>query len=212
MSRMKEIWEKVAKKGADGKKYITYAGDYDLEYLYNTGFVDTSKYTLEEWKVAFAESRQPNGSYKLNEKQWMEKQKYHYEGPIDTPFDPATVREGDYTREQLADFFKEFVLPHTVIKPEQLEKIMGAYAEKGRFKEGLLHIDAPFKEELRQLLDTYASPLRRLQIDVQKARKKKKVVLQETQVEAQSSAFKKDPAASKLTSSRLDELVFGKKK
>ncbi len=42
---LKAMWEKVAKPGADGKKYIIIKNRTDLEYHYWSGFVDDEKYT-----------------------------------------------------------------------------------------------------------------------------------------------------------------------
>jgi len=89
MNPMEYIWEKVAGATGDGEKAIVYRDVHDLKYLYASGFADTSKFTLDEWLRAFADSKREDGSYRLTHPQWMAKKKYR--------FDPLSTKEESHS-------------------------------------------------------------------------------------------------------------------
>ncbi len=157
---MKYIWDKVSKPGPDGKRYITYKNLVDLKYLYETGFVDTDKYTLQQWTDTFKPSLKPDGSYQISEQQWMAKRPYRYAGPVDAPFDPIAMREGAWDPDELKTLIDKRIAPSCTLQRSHFDKMLEEGRRMGRFVNGKFTINKPFKFGLKQLLDTYPSPRR----------------------------------------------------
>ena len=97
---LRAIWDKVAVQAPDGKKYLIFKSRTDLDYLYCTGFVDEAKYKPDDWVGAFSDSLMPNGAYMVNEAQWLDKEKFHFWGPVGVPWNPLELREGEWTEAQ----------------------------------------------------------------------------------------------------------------
>jgi hypothetical protein len=211
---MRSIWEAIAQKSPDGKRYIQWRDRRDIEYLYETGFVDTDKFSMKEWMDSFQDSLQPNASYRVTEDQWFSKRPFRYSGPTHEPFNPLTMREGEWTPEELDDVIDKQFLPSTNLKREHFEKMLQKGREMGRFVNGKYIINKPFKFGLKQLMDTYASPKRRREMAVVEAREnlnRQKPVLRPSQPSpaalSHPTAFSTGPSKEKQMTDRLSQLL-----
>lgn len=208
---MKAIWEAVSQAFPDGQKKIIWRNANDLQYLYETGFVDTDQFSLEQWTKAFEESRQPNGSYLVTEEQWLAKRSYRYNGPTGEPFDPLSMREGEWTPEEIEDLIANRLLPSTILKRESFDQMLAKGREMGRFINGKYIINKPFKFGLKQLLDFYPSPKRQRELAVQEARKKLKATKETASVSKQevpTTGFATGPSKEKQMTDQLSKLLW----
>ena len=128
--------------------------------LYHGGFVDTERFTLEQWESMFVSSKQADGSYLMNYNDFMKLSPYRFFGIIRPPLDPMTLREGWYTLEDWRAYCLYSILPSTTLTVEHFVKSEDVMVEKGLLVEGKILIDQQQKLELQRLLDTYPSPKR----------------------------------------------------
>ncbi|OGQ30565.1 MAG: hypothetical protein A3B79_05545 [Deltaproteobacteria bacterium RIFCSPHIGHO2_02_FULL_50_15] len=168
---MEHIWKTVAKTDKDGQEFIHYTGIAELNFLYFTGFVDTRKYTLEEWQKAFLDARLPNGTYKVKKEQWMAKKHFRYNGPVDKPFKPLEdLEEREYAEAEITNILKNKIIPSTSVDEKTILGYIGHYKSRGLIVDGRMKMDKTTKRDIHNLLEMYPSPLRVLQVNVQKVR------------------------------------------
>jgi len=172
------IWEKVSaiepkisSLEPDGARCIIWRNRNDLDYLYDSGFVDTDRFKKEQWIDAFQEALRPDGSYRLTRDQWLAKRPFRYIGPTNPPFDPLTLKEGEWDKEEFEKVFRYNILPSTTISEEQFRKGFEK-ARKTAFSHGKVVINKPFKFSLKQALLLYPSPRRVREINVAEQREK----------------------------------------
>ncbi len=137
----------------------------DVEQLWHMGFVDTARITMSEWKRLFEPHRQPDGSFLLGHDDFLALDAYRYKGEIRIPFDPMKINEGKYTDEGLDELIEASVVPSCSLAREQLQEFFTEF--KGEFRDGsdgLIVIRAPAKQRIRALLDAHPSPLRNLEL------------------------------------------------
>lgn len=203
---LQSIWDKLSKPGKEGKKWLAFKDRNDLVYLFSTGFVDESQYSLQDWVKAFEESRQPDGSYLISEGQWLEKVKYHYSGPIGVPFDPMMLREGDWTDQQMELLIKEKILPAIYFTEAEFRKILEE-VKPTFYANGVYKISAPVKKDLKELIDMIPSPAQVRALGVSEARGQMSSGSNSGQ---NPSGFSKGPAQSELAAQRLASILLKK--
>lgn len=206
---LQKMWDKVAKPAADGKKYIIIKDRKDLEYHFWSGFVDDDQYTLQQWVDAFKDSLLPNGAYLVNETQWMEKAVYHYSGPIDRPYDPMTLREGEWDEKELDQFAWEKLRPCLYFSKEDFGRWL-LEAKKSFYVNGKYVVTALVKKELLEFVNAYASPRRILQLGVWRL-KAAQGQPAGSPVGA-DSGFARGPSQSQSIASKLSQLVGARDK
>ena len=118
---MKSIWDATAIAYPNGKTLIRWTSRNDLVYLYDIGFVDTDQFSPEQWIKSFEDSLQKDFSYLVTEEQWMAKRSYRYEGPTELPFNPLTMREGEWEPAELDAIVYQKILPSTTLKKEHFD-------------------------------------------------------------------------------------------
>lgn len=158
---MEYLWEKLQK--APDENHVTFTVA-DLDVLWQHGFVDTVKHTIDKWRAAFDGHRRPSGSYVLSRADFVAKEAYRYKGEIHIPFDALKINEGLYTDEGFQELVDESVKPSVSIAIGQFDKYFSALKKTVRQPAGLLKIDMRAKRELRKFIDQYPSPLRRLEL------------------------------------------------
>lgn len=168
MKEFEQIWDKVAKPDGTGKRVIRYESVDDLVFIYASGFVDGEKYTLEQWIKAFDAAKQKDKSYRVTYDQWMAKEKFYYTGPVRFPFDPLKIPEREYSKEELKDLFKTCIVPSSQATPEKIPLFLKDYEMRGLFKNGRLQMTPGLKNELNVFIARFPSPLRVLEVNVQK--------------------------------------------
>ncbi len=205
---------------------LTFEGDHDLTHLYNTGFVDTDRHTLQQWIEAFAGSRQPDGSYSLTLEQWLEKEPYRYCKKVAPPFDPLTIREGEWEVDDWKQLIREKFLPETVIPYEKFDRAIEEARKKGEFKDGKILMIPAKKQSLKNLLDRYPSPTRRRALATERVRQHeefeapatgnpsppKVTVSTSTSRQQAKSKYKNAPDHQKQAAGKLTDLLGGSKK
>ncbi len=201
---MEEIWDQVAQTDKDGQKYIRYKGQYDLIFLYANGFVDFRKFPLEEWIGAFADSREPDESYKVTRDQWMAKARFRYSGPVGDPFDPQTLKEREFSEDEFRDIFKQFICPATWIPEGSIPQILDYYRKKGRLVGGKIKMDPELKKDFQEVLEKLPSPLRVLQLDVANIRYRKGFPMPAT---TPATGYVAGQDAQKTAAARLKQLT-----
>ncbi len=207
MDQLLDTWNRVSKPAKDGKRFITFKSVQDLMFLYATGFVDTQKYSFEQWLNAFATSRQSDGSYLLTQAQWLEKKKFHYTGPIHPPFDPMSLEEREYTEQEITKLLTQDLIPATSFDKSYVPQVINNLKAQGRFVNGRFKIDTNVKKYLTEVIKQYPSPLRVLQVTVHKLLKAKKGDVASAKEELQKSNFYAGASAQQIASSRLSSMV-----
>ncbi len=203
---LQSIWEKLAKPAKDGKKSLTFKDRSDLVYLYSTGFVDEKQCSLKDWVKAFDDSRLGDGSYALNEGQWMDKVKYHYAGPIGVPFDPLQLREGDWTPADMEQLIKEKILPSIYFTEAEFRKIFEE-VKPTFFLNGLYKLSPAVKKDLKELIDLIPSPSQVRALGVAEARGR---LSPGGKAGGPSSGFSKGPSQSEMAAQRLANILLKK--
>lgn len=174
-SIMEDIWKRIPKETQLPQslkgEYILYIAT-DPKYLYMTGFVDTKRYTEEEWIQAFQDSLQNDGTYLISKEKFIRLGKYKYTGPIRKPLDAMKIREGWYDSTQWHEFLVKSVIPSTTIPPETLVQIEKEMKKTGRYVNGRIQIDKSVKLNIKNLIENYPSPARRREVGVEEAYQK----------------------------------------
>lgn len=158
---METVWANLPKSPDDN--HVTFTED-DIKELWWVGFVDTKKYSTEEWLAAFEPHKIAENKYVFTKTDLLEKDKYRYRGPIRIPFEPFRINEGKYTDEGLQELIDLSIAPNC----SKSAKEMGEFFEdfKNRHREGdeLIRMDIQGKREISELVNRFPSPLRRLEI------------------------------------------------
>lgn len=157
---MEMIWETLPKT-KDGR-HVRFTDD-DVALIWWNGFVDTIQYPEESWKGAFQPHKQTDGTYLLTKEEFIEKERFRYTGEIRIPFEPMLINEGQYTEEGLEELIDLSIAPSCYKTRAELKKFFDEFKE--RFREGnLIRMNKDGKREIQELVNTYPSPLRRLEI------------------------------------------------
>lgn len=158
---MDYLWDQL-EKTKDGK-HIRYTV-LDIEMLWKMGFVDTDRFSMDQWKLALEPYRQADGSFILDKPSFLALDHYRYKGEIHIPFDAMRINEGLYTDEGLSQLISSSIVPSCNIPQEMIEAFFEALKETFRTPEGLIRIDAHAKKQIRDLIEKNPSPLRNLEI------------------------------------------------
>lgn len=158
---MEYLWDQIDK--TDDGNHIRYTID-DVDSLWWTGFVDTEKYPLNVWRKAFEPFRQEDDSFIVNRDDFLALERYRYTGEIRIPFDAMKINEGKYTEEGLQELLELSVAPSCGKSPQELKEFMDELKQRFRQPDGLITVGRPFKMELQGLLDYFPSPLRCLEL------------------------------------------------
>lgn len=113
---MEFIWSQVPKTVKDGKQYVTYAKT-DLPFLYNSGMVDTQRFSFEQWESAFADCLGEDGQYWVDHKKMLFLGFFRYSKRVGEPFDPLKMRTGKYAIDRLWQVFERSIIPSTSLPP-----------------------------------------------------------------------------------------------
>lgn len=158
---MEYLWATLDKT-PDGKavRYLP----IDIEMLWKMGFVDTQKYSMEQWKLVFEPYKQADGSFGLEKDAFLALDKYRYKGEIHIPFDAMRINEGLYTDEGLSELIDASIAPSCALPPEKLKEFFDTLKETFRTPERYIKIDYEAKRQIRDLIEKNPSPLRNLEI------------------------------------------------
>jgi hypothetical protein len=207
MDPLETIFLRVAKEGKDKKKYIFFKDQTDIAFLYASGFVDAKKYSYKAWVDAFEPSKQEDNSYVISHAQWMDKKKYHYDGPINPPWDPMTLEEKEYTEKEVTEIIAKKIIPCTVFDDSYTQVYVNNLKAQGRLVNGKARIDKPAKEFILSIINQYPSPMRVLEVSVYGLLNAKKGSRKAAQENLQKSGFAAGATAQQIFSSRLADLA-----
>ena len=207
---LQKMWERCAKPGADGRKYIVIKDRADVEYHYWSGFVDDEKFSVQEWADAFQDSLLAKGVYLVNEDQWLAKAKYHYSGPIHPPWDPMTIREGEWDETELETLAWEKLKPNVYFSKEDFAKVIAEVKRTIPKASGKYVIGRALKQDWTEFVNTYASPRRVLQMGVAQLKAARGQPIS-PQAPVQTG-FVQGPSASRQIADKLSQLIGRREK
>lgn len=207
MEPLEAIFIRVAKEGKDRKKYIFFKDQIDIAFLYASGFVDAKKYTYKEWVDSFEPCKQADGTYIVPHAQWIEKKKFHYNGPIRPPWDPMALEEREYSEKEIGEIIANKIIPCTVLDPGYAQVYVNNLKAQGRLVNGKARIDKGAKEFILQIINQYPSPMRVLEVSVYGLMRQKKGSRKASQEQLQKSGFKAGQTAQQIFTSRLADLA-----
>ncbi len=207
MDTLETIFNQTSVKSSDGKRRLVFSGLQDLMFVYMSGFVDARKYSFQSWLDAFAPSKKPDGRYEVDLKQWLEKKKFHYTGPVSAPFDPMALPEKAYTETEILKLLTEKILPATMFNPSYAPQLVNDLKAQGRFKDGKFLIDKEAKKNLLAMINQYPSPMRILEVNIDRMKRRKKGDSTLAQEDIQKSTFNVGATAQQIASSRFSQLT-----
>ncbi len=158
---MEYLWTTL-EKTPDGKAIVYFP--IDVEMLWKMGFVDTEKYSMDQWKLVFEPYKQADGSFRLEKDAFLSLDKYRYKGEIHIPFDAMRINEGLYTDEGLSDLVDASIAPSCNYAPEKLKVFFEAFKDTFRTPDGYIKVDRIAKMQIRALIEKNPSPLRNLEL------------------------------------------------
>jgi hypothetical protein len=199
LKAVKAIWNAVAQPAKDGKKYISFSNRNDIVYLYCTGFVDENRFTLHDWVESFKDGLKEDGSYLLNEEQWMEKARHRYTGPIGKHFDPMLIKEGEWPERDMEGLIQMHILPAVYFTESEFRSIFDE-AKDTFYANGIYRITQQVKEDLKKMIDLYPSPAQVRALGVAEAKA-------EMEQKKKGSGFTTGPAQSQMAAQRLSDLL-----
>ncbi len=202
------IWQQVSQPATDGNRYIFFKSLTDIEYLYCTGFVDEEVYTIKQWVESFNDSRQPDGSYVINEIEWMDKIPFRHVKPVGPPFDPMTLKEGDWTEEEMQRFLQTTLLPNLFFTKEEFAQIFDLAKQNGLYVNGKYRITPLIKRDIHQMITQYPSPRRARELAMQEAKKPPTAA---TTSGTSSTGFQRGIPASQQAAMKLQDLIAKKR-
>ncbi|MBI2339977.1 MAG: hypothetical protein HYU99_06405 [Deltaproteobacteria bacterium] len=182
---MEYIWEKVPKTKEGFIHYLP----GDIPYLYRNGFVDSTRFAYPQWKNAFDDCKQADGSYLVSKEKFMSLRPYRYTGPVFKPFDPNLVREGEWTDEDLKKLYFRSIKPSSGITEEVFWNSVKALKDQGLVKGGNLLVDATVKKQLAYLIERFPSPRRRLEKEVNRIREERETQARAISCDRDASGF-----------------------
>lgn len=210
MKAYEQIWDKVSKPDGTGKRAIRYESVDDLVFIYASGFVDADKYTLEQWIKAFESSRQKDRSYRVSYDQWLANEKYYYTGPVRIPFDPLKIPEKEYTKEEVIELLKTCIVPSSQSIPEKVPLFIKDYEMRGLFKNGKLQMTSELKKELNLFIVRFPSPLRVLEVNIQKLIRGSEAQATADVAAGLKSQYTAGSSKIKTTQAQLEAIMSGK--
>ncbi|MCP5468817.1 MAG: hypothetical protein H7A32_06070 [Deltaproteobacteria bacterium] len=136
----------------------------NISILYEHGFVDSEKISLEQWKEILHNFPEDEGKYRLTENNLFQLSHYLYQGPIRKPFSPDNLKEGPRDPSWLEKLYLKVLQYETTLSYEEWQdiirnEIMLRYTHLGDFV-----LDSNSKEYLKKLIDEKNSRLRRLEL------------------------------------------------
>lgn len=237
---MEIIWRRVPKTLKGDVEYIVYEA-HDLPALYESGLVDTQRYSLEQWERAFENCKGEDGCFWVSYEKMISLGQYRFSKIVAEPFDPLRVRTGEYTIEQLWRLFEKAVIPSCSLPPEKIKELFNklfrkklsvdealreeleALKEAGEETEDLLEQAVHFKKHksgevyievtaeeltgLKELIDAYPSPRRKLELGVQRLRQEKLDAMAQRAKENQKSTFEEGRDFRKTTQEDLLKML-----
>jgi hypothetical protein len=158
---MEYLWSQLIKT-PDGR-YVRYALA-DIDSLWWMGFVDTEKYSLKQWRQIFEPYKREGGIYILSKDEFLALDKYRFKGEIKIPFDAMQINEGKYTDEGLQELFDLSIAPSCAKSQKEMKQFLDDLKKRHRQPDDLIKIAREAKLEIRDLIDSFPSPLRNLEL------------------------------------------------
>jgi hypothetical protein len=203
---MEYIWQKVPKNAQGLIHYLP----GDIPYLYENGFVDTTRFEFEEWAAAFEDVRQPDGSYLVSHEKFISLRPFRYDGPVYKPFDPQKVREGEWKKEDLQKLYELSIQPSSSVPEEVFWNSVKALKAQGFCKDGNLVVNEHVKKQLKYLIERFPSPRRKLEIEVNRLREERDTQIQQANKEHDKSLFVAGKLASEVKKEQFKNLETSK--
>jgi hypothetical protein len=232
---MEYIWQQVPKEIKDGVEYITYVKG-DIPYLYYSGLVDTNRFTLPMWEKAFEDVLGEDGRYWVPHKKLLWLGQFRYSRTLNEPFDPLKMREGKYSPDRLWKVFENSIIPSSSLPKEFFKntydalirqhksfddlfaKDLNKLKEEGKeikdleiakitFEQDEVMVSREVLVRLRQLLDTYPSPRRKMEMSVHSMRNEKLQELADVAKNPQKSKFEAGPDFRETAKKSLKDML-----
>lgn len=154
------FWEAL---DPDSEEAISWVEPKRWEVLYDHGFVDAKRIPKARWIDLLKNIPKEEGRYRFDEAQIAKVAPFLYKGPIRKPFDPMRLKDGIRPESWLMEMYQKVLKFETTLKLADWSQIIEREI-KPRFQvKDEFRFDKRFKEWLSQLLETQASPLRRLE-------------------------------------------------
>lgn len=182
---MEYIWEKVPKTTQGFIHYLP----GDIPYLYRNGFVDAIRYTYPQWKEAFKDCLQKDGTYLVGKNKFLSLRKYRYNGPCFQPFEPSKVREGEWRDDELKKLYDLSIKPSSSVSEEVFWNSIKALKNQGLVQNGNLLVNKAVKTQLAYLIERFPSPRRRLEKEVSRIREERELQTKKVSKDRDTSLF-----------------------
>ncbi|MBU0505698.1 hypothetical protein KJ708_06880 [bacterium] len=159
------IWNKMPKCN-DGKNIRYIPGD--LKYLYEHGFVDSRRYTVDEWLHAFIPFKQADDTYLLTQKEFITLHVYRDFTPV-INFDARALKDGPWSDKALQGLYEKYIVPVSNLKKTSFWTFVNSLKEsKNTDQNGQLLFNKHSKNSLNNLIAEYPSPRKKLEREAQR--------------------------------------------
>jgi len=232
---MEYIWSQVPKEIKDGVEYITYVKS-DLPYLYNSGMVDTNRFSYDQWEKAFDDCLGDDGRYWVDHRKMIFLGFFRYSKTVNEPFDPLKMRTGKYSTDRLKKVLERSIIPSTSLPADFMKKTFDQMfkkhesfgqifkknieeaKEKGEefdesqvtpinFKGDYVIIERQHLLNMRNLLDNYPSPRRKMEMGVAQLRSEKLQEMAGMVEQPQKSTFESGKDFRETTKESLKDML-----
>jgi len=157
---MENVWNELPKTPDDD--HVTLSQE-EVEFVWQNGFVDTDKYSLDKWMNAF-EPHKVGDKYICSKAEFIEKDKFRFTGEIMIPFDPLLINEGKYTDEGLQELIDMSIVPSCSKSLKEIEDFFTGFKDQFREKDNLIRMDMEGKRLINDLVLNNPSPTRRREV------------------------------------------------
>jgi hypothetical protein len=197
------IWNKMPKCN-DGLNIRYIPGD--LKYLYENGFVDSRRYTVEEWLKAFTPFKQANDTYLLTKKHFIALHVYRDFTPV-VNFDARALKDGPWSDKALQALYRKYIVPVSDLKKMSFWTYINSLKESGHTdKKGELLFNKHSKSSLNNLIAEYPSPRKKLEREAKRIKYVKQKQIEKRVNNRDKSDFSVGENITETTKTSLEHL------
>jgi hypothetical protein len=141
-----------------------------LEELHHYGIADNKRVPLGQWTAAFAKFKPGKGGYLLTLQDLEKLKPLFYSANIRKPFDPNRLKEGPRPLNWLTEIYQKVLRFETNLTVEEWKIVAQEKINPSFVKGDQIFYNKELRKLLQEIVDTDASPLRRLELWVHEGR------------------------------------------
>lgn len=145
-----------------------------LEEFYEQGLVDQKRCPKTRWQEIFTKFSRQENHFVIRREDLKKIRPFLYQGPIKRPFDPYRMADGLKPRSWLHEMYQKVLRFETALKIQEWNRLIETQMKERFFKGENFVLDQKSKDFIFDLLESKATPLRRLEVWVHQRKPKAK--------------------------------------